>query len=78
MVNDFYAAAYASGPEIFERSVENIKGISPVSPFAFSVFSHILLQLSSQKSHSQFALTIRSLIIIVIINQRFFCYTVVL
>ncbi|KAL5065628.1 hypothetical protein RYX36_027365 [Vicia faba] len=29
MVNDFYAAAYASKPEIFERSIENIKGISP-------------------------------------------------
>ncbi|GAU16740.1 hypothetical protein TSUD_199820 [Trifolium subterraneum] len=29
MVNDFYAAAYASRPEIFERSIENIKGISP-------------------------------------------------
>ncbi|CAK8563872.1 unnamed protein product [Lathyrus sativus] len=29
MVNDFYAAAYATKPEIFERSIENIKGISP-------------------------------------------------
>ncbi|RHN64458.1 putative transcription factor interactor and regulator CCHC(Zn) family [Medicago truncatula] len=29
MVNDFYAAAYASKLEIFERSIENIKGISP-------------------------------------------------
>ncbi|XP_050914762.1 uncharacterized protein LOC127129658 [Lathyrus oleraceus] len=28
MVNDFYAAAYASKPEVFERSIENIKGIS--------------------------------------------------
>ncbi|XP_061343249.1 uncharacterized protein LOC133289351 isoform X2 [Gastrolobium bilobum] len=29
MINDFYAAAYASKLETFERSIENIKGISP-------------------------------------------------
>ncbi|KAG4970325.1 hypothetical protein JHK85_036746 [Glycine max] len=29
MVNDFYAAAYAPKLETFERSIENIKGISP-------------------------------------------------
>ncbi|XP_019464759.1 PREDICTED: uncharacterized protein LOC109363046 [Lupinus angustifolius] len=29
MINDFYAAAYAPKLETFERSIENIKGISP-------------------------------------------------
>lgn len=29
MINDFYAAAYAPKMEAFERSIENIKGISP-------------------------------------------------
>lgn len=29
MINDFYAAAYASRLEIFQRCTENIKGISP-------------------------------------------------
>lgn len=29
MINDFYAAAYAPKQETFERSVENMKGISP-------------------------------------------------
>ncbi|KAK7264792.1 hypothetical protein RJT34_32403 [Clitoria ternatea] len=29
MINDFYSAAYAPKPEAFERSIENIKGISP-------------------------------------------------
>ncbi|KAI4335085.1 hypothetical protein L6164_013766 [Bauhinia variegata] len=29
MINDFYTAAYASKLENFERSIENIKGISP-------------------------------------------------
>ncbi|KAI4344702.1 hypothetical protein L6164_011898 [Bauhinia variegata] len=29
LINDFYAAAYSPKPENFERSIENIKGISP-------------------------------------------------